>query len=65
MHVVSFDFQSYVTYCGRYIRFVNVVDEFTRTTLAVFSRRSFIAAGVVAALEDIIAETGMVRPMSA
>jgi putative transposase len=58
MHVVSFDFQSDVTSCGRHIRFFNVIDEFTRTALAIIPRRSFKASDVVAMLEDIIAETG-------
>ena len=58
MHVVSFDFQSDVTSCGRHIRFFNVIDEYTRTALAIIARRSFTASDVVAALENIIAETG-------
>jgi putative transposase len=60
MHVVSFDFQSDVTSCGRHIRFLNVMDEYTRTALAIVARRSFTAADVVAVLEDVIAATGMV-----
>ncbi|MGO2647264.1 MAG: IS3 family transposase [Brevibacterium aurantiacum] len=60
MHVVSFDFQSDVTSCGRHIRFFNVIDEYTRTALAIIPRRSFTATDVVAALENIIAETGVV-----
>ncbi len=59
MHVVSFDFQSDVTSCGRHIRFFNVIDEYTRTALAIIPRRSFTSADVVAVLEDIIAETGI------
>ena len=31
MHVVSFDFQSDVTSCGRHIRFFNLIDEYTRS----------------------------------
>ncbi|SEJ82835.1 HTH-like domain-containing protein [Arthrobacter sp. yr096] len=58
MHVVSFDFQSDVTSCGRHIRFFNVIDEYTCTALAIIPRRSFKAADVVAVLENIIAETG-------
>ncbi|TDS85873.1 transposase InsO family protein [Nesterenkonia aurantiaca] len=58
MHVLSFDFQSDVTSCGRHIRFFNVIDEYTRTALAIIPRRSFTAADVIAVLEDIIAETG-------
>lgn len=59
MHVVSFDFQSDVTSCGRNVRFFNVIDEYTRTALAIVARRSFTAADVIAVLEDIIAETGL------
>ncbi|MGP5195542.1 IS3 family transposase [Arthrobacter rhombi] len=59
MHVVSFDFQSDTTSCGRHIRFFNVIDEYSRTALAIIPRRSFTATDVVAALEDIIAETGI------
>jgi putative transposase len=58
MHVVSFDFQSDVTSCGRHIRFFNVIDEYTRTALAIIPRRSFKASDVVAVMENIIAETG-------
>lgn len=58
MHVVSFDFQSDVTSCGRHSRFFNVIDEYTRTALTIIGRRSFTAADVVAVLEDIIADTG-------
>ncbi len=58
MHVVSFDFQSDVTSCGRHTRFFNVIDEYTCTALAIIPRRSFSAVDVVAVLEDIIAETG-------
>ncbi len=57
MHVVSFDFQPDVTSCGRHARFFNVIDEYTRTALAIIPRRSFTAPDVVAALEDIIVET--------
>jgi putative transposase len=54
MHVVSFDFQSDVTSCGRHIRFFNVMDEYTRTALAIIPRRSFKATDVVAVLKNII-----------
>ena len=57
MHVISFDFQSDVTTDGRHIRFFNVIDEYTRKSLAIIPRRSFTAPDVVAVLEDIIAET--------
>jgi transposase InsO family protein len=46
-----------VTSCGRHIRFFNVIDEYTRTALAIIPRRSFKATGLVTVLENIIAET--------
>jgi transposase InsO family protein len=58
MHVISFDFQSDVTSCGRHIRFFFRLDEYTRTALAIIPRQSFKASDVVAVLENIIAETG-------
>lgn len=58
MRVLIFDFQSDVTSCGRHVRFFNVIDEYTRTALAIIPRRSFKAEDVVAVLEGIIAETG-------
>lgn len=59
MHVISFDFQSDSTTDGRHIRFFNVIDEYTRKSLAIIPRRSFTAPDVVAVLEDIIAQTGL------
>ena len=58
MHVVSFDFQSDVTSCGWHIRSFNVIDEYTRTALAIIPCRPFKASDVVAVLEDVIDETG-------
>jgi putative transposase len=59
MHVVSFDFQSDVTSCGRHIRFFFRHRRIhARTALAIIPRRSFKASDVVAVLENIIAETG-------
>jgi transposase InsO family protein len=37
----------------------NVIDEYTRTALAITPRRSFTATDVIAVLEGIIAETGI------
>ena len=51
--------QTHVTTCGRHIRFFNVIDEYTRTALAIIPRRSFKATDVVAVLENIIAEIGI------
>ena len=59
MHVLNFDFQSDVTSCASHIRFFNVIDEYTRTALAIIPRRSVETKDVVAALEVIIAETGI------
>lgn len=65
MHVVSFDFQSDVTSCGRRVTF-DVIDEYTRTASAIVPLRSFTAMDVVAVLDDIIADTGIppdLRPL--
>lgn len=59
MHVLSFDFQSDVTSCGRHVRFFFRLDEYTRKALAIVPRRSFATPDVVAVLEGIIAETGI------
>lgn len=59
MDVLSFDFQSDVTTCGRHIRSSNVIDEFTRTALAIIPRRSFKATDVISVLEGIMADTGI------
>lgn len=63
MHVVSFDFPSDVTTCGRHIRFFFRLDEYICRALAI-NPRSVKAADVVPVPvpvpvpEDIIAETG-------
>lgn len=59
MYVLSFDFQSDVTSCGWHVRFLNVIDEHTRTALPVTPCRSFKAMDAVAVLESIIAETSI------
>ena len=58
MHVVRFDFQSDVTSCGRHIHFFNVIDEYTRTSLSIITRRTFTTLDVVPVLENNIAEIG-------
>ena len=57
-HVWALDFQYDVTSDGRQLRFLNVVDEFTREAFATRAARSFTADATVAVLEEVIAETG-------
>ncbi|MFE3230234.1 integrase core domain-containing protein, partial [Nocardia sp. NPDC059228] len=47
-----------VTVDGRQVRFLNVVDEFTREALAVRALRSCTADALIAVLDEIIAATG-------
>jgi len=57
-HVWALDFQYDVTSDGRQLRFLNVIDEFTREAFATRAARSFTADATVAVLEEVIAETG-------
>lgn len=57
-HVWALDFQYDVTSEGRQLRFLNIVDEFTREAFATRAARSFTADATVAVLEEVIAETG-------
>jgi putative transposase len=57
-HVWALDFQYDVTSDGRQLRFLNIVDEFTREAFATRAARSFTADATVAVLEEVIAETG-------
>jgi len=57
-HVWALDFQYDVTSDGRQLRFLNVVDEFTREAFLTWAARSFTADATVAALEEVIAESG-------
>ena len=54
----ALDFQHDVTADGRQVRFLNVIDEFTREAFATRAARSFTADATVAVLESVIAETG-------
>lgn len=54
----ALDFQVDVTVDGRQVRFLNVVDEFTREALAVSAFRSCTADALIAVLDEIIAATG-------
>lgn len=57
-HVWALDFQYDVTSDGRALRFLNVVDEFSREAFATQAARSFTADDTVAVLEAVIAATG-------
>lgn len=57
-HVWALDFQYDVTSDGRQLRFLNVVEEFTREAFATKAARSFTADDTIAVLEAVITETG-------
>lgn len=57
-HMWALDFQYDVTSDGRQLRFLNIVDEFTREAFATRVARSFTADATVEVLEEVIAETG-------
>lgn len=57
-HVWALDFQYDVTSEGRQLRFLNVIDEFTREAFTTRVARSFTADATIAVLEEVIAETG-------
>ncbi|WP_245551284.1 IS3 family transposase [Nocardia paucivorans] len=54
----ALDFQVDVTADGRQVRFLNIVDEFTREALAVTAFRSCTADQLVAVLDELVAATG-------
>lgn len=56
----ALDFQVDATVDGRQVRFLNVVDEFTREALATQAFRSCTSDQLIGVLERIIAETGRV-----
>jgi len=57
-HVWTYDFVADQTEDGRMLRFLSVVDEFTRESLALDVERSMGAAEVIAVLAKLIAERG-------
>jgi putative transposase len=57
-HVWAFDFQFDQTVDGRALKLLNIVDEFTRESLATLVSRSIDAEAVVATLEGLLAERG-------
>ncbi len=52
------DFQVDVTVDGRQVRFLNIIDEYTREALATTAARSFTADATIAVLDQVIAGTG-------
>jgi len=54
----ALDFQVDVTADGRQIRFLNIVDEFTREALATKAFRSCTADAMIGVLDEVIAVTG-------
>ena len=57
-HVWALDFQHDATADGRELKFLNVVDEFTREALAIEVERTIDAEETVAVLERLAAERG-------
>jgi len=54
----ALDFQVDVTVDGRQVRFLNVIDEYTREALATTAARSFTADATVAVLDGLVAALG-------
>jgi transposase InsO family protein len=54
----ALDFQVDVTTGGRQVRFLNVVDEYTREALATRAARSFTADATIDVLDDLVATLG-------
>ncbi len=54
----ALDFQVDVTVDGRQIRFLDIVDQFTREALAIRAFRSCTADALINVLDEIIAATG-------
>jgi len=58
-HVWALDFQHDATTDGRELKFLNIVDEFTREALAIEVERSIDADQTVATLERLVTERGI------
>ncbi|MEH1016298.1 IS3 family transposase [Micromonospora sp. CPCC 206060] len=54
-HMWALDFQVDVTANGRQVRFLNIIDEYTREALATRAARSFTADATVAVLDEVSA----------
>jgi transposase InsO family protein len=54
----ALDFQVDVTVDGRQVRFLNIVDEYTREAPATEAARSFTADATVAVLDRLVGELG-------
>lgn len=50
----ALDFQVDVTVDGRQVRFLNIIDEYTREALATRAARSFNADATIAVLDDLV-----------
>jgi transposase InsO family protein len=57
-HMWALDFQVDVTVDGRQVRFLNIIDEYTREALATRAARSFNADATVAVLDDLVTVLG-------
>jgi putative transposase len=57
-HVWSWDFVSYATHDGRSVRLLNLIDEYTRRSLAILPRRRWSSAQVIEVVADAMLEHG-------
>ena len=57
-HVWSYDFAADQTACGRSVRVLAVVDEYTRECLALVARRHFPSSQVIEVLRSLVAKRG-------
>jgi len=57
-HMWALDFQTDLTVDGRQVRFLNIIDEYTREALATRPFRSCTADQLCTVLDDIITTTG-------
>ena len=58
-HVWSYDFMEDKTVNGRKVRFLNIIDEYTRKCLASIPRRSWRNNAVIEVLADLMLENGI------
>jgi putative transposase len=57
-HVWSWDFVSHCTHDGRSVRLLNLIDEYTRKSLAVLPRRRWSSAQVIEVAAEAMLEHG-------
>lgn len=58
-HVWAYDFVSAFTHDGRTVRFLNLIDEYTRECLAIYVGRQINSNHVIEVLADAMIEDGI------